>query len=407
MKKISIIVFLAFLPLILFAEPGGSNYSMFGIGDIIRSNTASYDGIAGTSIAFPTQTCLSSVNPALWSLAGKTRLQVGYSFTQHANQGDNTTTYQFHSKPNSIMAIFSVDTSLGLAISLGIYPYSTINYFVQSSEKYKIDDLSGTANTTFYGTGGLTAAYAGTSINLFKGLSLGFAAQLLFGQGLFDYETYISNGDQSRNYVIDSYRSFGLRTGLVYRGIDNLYLGAYYEHNFSLLTNRSSSLYSYWALDTSYMYSFSNSMPGSLGIGASYMINNLQIGADFKYTDFSNFAYNLSTGSNATFVPGINTSFGISKNGNTKPGSEYIDQMSFRAGFSHSNLFYQVFGKKVNDDAISIGSTFPLRGTALIDAAMTFGRRGENSNNLVLDYYYQFSMSISIGENWFKPFKRY
>jgi len=52
MKNILTFICIAFAFYIdLFAQQGGSNYSMFGIGDLRQSIGAGYDGLAGTQQA--------------------------------------------------------------------------------------------------------------------------------------------------------------------------------------------------------------------------------------------------------------------------------------------------------------------------------------------------------------------
>lgn len=49
---------------------------------------------------------------------------------------------------------------------------------------------------------------------------------------------------------------------------------------------------------------------------------------------------------------------------------------------------------------------FPLKNTAFIDASLTFGARGKADGILVKEYFGKLNIDISIGETWFKPYKR-
>ena len=86
--------------------------------------------------------------------------------------------------------------------------------------------------------------------------------------------------------------------------------------------------------------------------------------------------------------------------------ADYFDRITYRAGFGYSNLYYQVMGKDISEYKFSIGGSFPLSTSGMIDGTLVFGLRGTNSNGLVQDKYIRLIIDISIGEVWFNPFKR-
>jgi hypothetical protein len=56
--------------------------------------------------------------------------------------------------------------------------------------------------------------------------------------------------------------------------------------------------------------------------------------------------------------------------------------------------------------AASIGFQVPWSGTFISDIALTFGSRGTQTDGLIREYFGKLSVDVSIGETWFKPFKR-
>ena len=79
MKNILTFICIVFASYIdLYAQQGGSNYSMFGIGDIRQSIGAGYDGLAGTQQAVQSYHAVNLANPAMWSAAKLTRLQIDF-----------------------------------------------------------------------------------------------------------------------------------------------------------------------------------------------------------------------------------------------------------------------------------------------------------------------------------------
>jgi hypothetical protein len=183
MKNLLTFICIAFAFYIdLFAQQGGSNYSMFGIGDLRQSIGAGYDGLAGTQQAVQSYHAVNLANPAMWSAAKLTRLQIGFRFTQTAINQLSLSSAQNFGKLDGMAATFQVDTSLGLTISGGIHPYSIVQYSVSVPVIPSIlglSELSG--NTLSYGQGGLSAAYFGASFKPISSVSIGIAGLGLFG----------------------------------------------------------------------------------------------------------------------------------------------------------------------------------------------------------------------------------
>lgn len=166
----------------LNAQQGGSNYSIFGIGDIRQSIGAYYDGIGGTQYAVPSFHAVNIANPAMWSDSKLTRLQIGFRFTQTAIEQQDLSASQNFGKLDGIAATFQVDTAMGITISGGIYPFSVVQYSVLTPVQAGISgltDLSGGALN--YGRGGVSAAFIGSSWKPVQGISIGVAAMRLFG----------------------------------------------------------------------------------------------------------------------------------------------------------------------------------------------------------------------------------
>src|SRR5690606_16287144 len=93
MKKIIALIFFISFNITLLAQ-GGSNYSIFGVGELNHVNGAKYDALGGTSIAFPHKTGINLKNPAMWSENTDTRIQLGYKFNQSLVSNDSQNLYQ-------------------------------------------------------------------------------------------------------------------------------------------------------------------------------------------------------------------------------------------------------------------------------------------------------------------------
>ena len=93
MKKTIIVILFILTNAALFSQ-GGSNYSIFGVGELNYVNGAKYDALGGTSVAFPHATGINLSNPAMWSENEDTRIQLGYKFNQSLVSNQNQDLYQ-------------------------------------------------------------------------------------------------------------------------------------------------------------------------------------------------------------------------------------------------------------------------------------------------------------------------
>ncbi|MER3330173.1 MAG: hypothetical protein RIF34_11385, partial [Candidatus Kapaibacterium sp.] len=75
-------------------------------------------------------------------------------------------------------------------------------------------------------------------------------------------------------------------------------------------------------------------------------------------------------------------------------------------GASFKNHYFQVNGLAIDEYSGSFGLTIPIKGTAELDAAITFGQRGTTDSGLIKESFGKLSVNISIGDTWFQPFNR-
>ena len=173
MKKITKYI-LIFICLSLFSySQGGSNYSVFGIGDLMNGFGGAYDGLGGTSIAVPFSTSMTNKNPAQWSFIKTSRIQSGYRFNQNLIEDKSNSLWQNNGELQGVIIDFCIDTTLGANINTGFSSYSGVNFLVSTPIDINLDGTQLTGTTIYQGTGGLTQAWIGGSIKPFDRLSIG------------------------------------------------------------------------------------------------------------------------------------------------------------------------------------------------------------------------------------------
>ncbi|MBK9248253.1 MAG: hypothetical protein IPM69_09125 [Ignavibacteria bacterium] len=389
---------------------GGSNYSIFGIGDLRHTLGASYEGLAGTQIAVWSDYTVNLANPAAWGAVKSTRIQGGFRFNQQSISNGQTTSSQNNGKLEGMAALFSIDTALGIGASMGFYPFSSVNYSLTTPTTITTGDgrtINGEIDAT--GKGGITAGYFGGSVRLTDNLSFGMSGLALFGTVSSVVQTllYSSEAYSSINQANADFRGYGLKLGWMYSPIQNFTLGAagsvYSELSGTKELRYSTIGTSELSSDTTFTSEFSTAMPSSFGLGASYQSGKFLFAADVELQDFSSFSYRSGR---ETFRSTLRTSFGISRVANFAPGTAFGDKIAFSLGGGYQQLYYNVNGTPINEYYGSFGMQIPLGNGAMLDGAALAGTRGTTTNGLVQELFGRFSVTISIGEIWFKPFPR-
>jgi len=385
---------------------GGSNYSIFGIGDIQPAVTAQSSGLAGTGIAMPVESSINTKNPALWSFMTSTRLQAGYNFNQNQVKSDKFTLYQNNGKVNGIMALFSVDTSLGLSFSLGVHPYTTVNYLLTSPVAVEVEGSTVSGLTTYQGSGGISIGYFGGSISVSKNLSLGAEIFGTFGYIRRNDATVLdgSNNYPSANNKMDNLYGLGYKGGIFYSTGFGVGLGAFCEihNNFSI--DRTTTYSSYAIKDTSFTSHLELTLPLAYGLGVSYQTGKFLLGADLSMQNFTNFDYNKDA--KTQFNNNLLMSIGISRLGNKSLSAPMLDKMAYNFGFCYKQLYYTIDNQSIKEYFGSIGFEIPIVSGAMLNTGLQFGTRGTTNNKLIMENFGRLNIDISIGETWFKPFKR-
>jgi hypothetical protein len=82
--------------------------------------------------------------------------------------------------------------------------------------------------------------------------------------------------------------------------------------------------------------------------------------------------------------------------------------VAYRAGFNYKKLGLVIRDTEINEYGISFGVSLPI-GLRLSNVNLGFeiGKRGTTDNNLVKENFYNFRLSLSLNDKWFKKQKIY
>jgi hypothetical protein len=401
------------LPKTVYAQ-GGSNFSIFGFGDIRESIGALYEGMANTAIAMPSDHGINTVNPAMWSFVRTTRLQTGFMFRQHQNTtSDGLISKQNNGMYTGINALFAIDSTLGAAISIGYNPVTTVNIFTQLRDSLVYAGGTQYRTTDYNGSGGISSLYLGGSIRPVEHVTVGIAAHHYFGNistrltTVFDdFGTFA----QSFNETTDRFSGLLWQVGATYTGINNVTLGATFSLPQTMSMTRSQRYYAAiltasQVFDTTLVNAPVNpNFATTLGIGASYNGGRYTIGADFLSRDFSATTYRNA--GVAQFLRSTRYSVGAQYRGATDFNAHWFERLGYTGGFGIHQQYISVRNAPLSEIYGSIGTQVPLTSRARVDLSLTFGTRETSNTNILRESFGRLMVTLSVGDIWFQPFSR-
>lgn len=414
LKKLTHIL-LGMCCMISIASAGGSNYSIFGIGDIREDVGAGYAGMAGTALAVPSAYAINLMNPSASSYNLTTRLQVGFQMQQYQVKTSERSISQNNGEADGINMVFAIDTAAGIGAQFGIRPYSTVNYLFRLRGPVEGEFSSDTAQTTYDGSGGMSSLYLGASFRPIPDLSVG--AEIMHYLGSIRSRSFteveVANARDIEFSDVRGFKGTGMRFGLMYRGIEKLTIGATAEFNgnvgvdesfvFPGIVNSGGVILSPDSTVSSYS---SIVLPFTLGLGISYRTGEFLWAADWVSRDFTDFTYRTSEVASVTFRNSNRYSLGMQWFGALDPSRATLEGAIISAGLGYNEQYYVVNGQEINELFASIGAQFPLTSRVNADIGISGGMRGTTDNGLFQDSFLKFSFAVSVGDTWFIPFDR-
>ena len=403
--KVTLTIFTVLFPLIVHA--GGSSYSRYGFGDILRYGDSRIYAMGGTGIALVDDGSINFLNPAGMSRISFTRFSAGFEYNGFSSKDSSGSSFYSTGGLQGLAFAFPISRENGIVMSIEATPYSKVNYAISSSN---FDTLSGSIqHQTFYGSGGLSYLGLGLSGSPLNTLHIGGRLNYMYGRtrqyqtSSFDSSYYTSTTFDRTIY----YSGFTFTLGAIYEGIDQL-LGLPSLHNLSLgLTlGTASSLDAnaeriYSEGDTT-NYNGTANIPLSVGLGLSYLHQNrYRFLGDFVFENWGNlkpFALDPVTLRNS-----YRTSIGFEAIPE-KGADTFWKRIFYHAGFAYNSTYYQINGVGINEVLMSGGVGLPMGPESWLNIGLQVGMRGTTDNNLQKDIIVRLSVAVSASELWFLKF---
>ena len=422
MIKDIIVIAILFISTLSFSQTTNSSpYSLFGIGDQAHLKTVEEIAMGQMGGALNSEYQLSFTNPAsVGSLNYTTYVFSGGNKTNFVNDGEN--------KETSSAAALSY-IALGIPIRgnqgllMGLQLNTAVGYtlidqrFGEDGEILQLD--------RYYGNGGTNRVFLGYGYKFPFDLSLGAELTYVFGGIDNNVLNRRSDVQLATQQITDSnVKGTSVKLGVHYGPKINedlrIKFGVATDLESTLKERGDVRLFSILNSDsglgipvdtlTSTEYTativapLKTAVSAGIGednkwfVGAEYTFQNALdfsggIYDDLDFYRYDNFS-NISVG--GFFTPNMNSI------------SSYFNRVTYRAGFNYQKTGLVVNDTDINEYGISFGVSLPI-GLKLSNVNLGFelGKRGTTDNNLVEEQFFNFRLSLSLNDKWFRKQKIY
>lgn len=382
-----------------FAQAGtASPYSFYGIGDVKFKGTVENKAMGGLGI-LPDSIHINLQNPASLSSLKLTTFSVAGTYntlslkTESASEKARRTTLDY------LVMAFPVGK---IGLSLGLMPLSSVGY--------KIEKVTSTEAVRKTGTGGVNKVFVGAGYQITPKLSVG--ADLAYNFGNIETELIYSQSDIQKgtgelNTSILSGVSFN--AGAIYKTKLKKYdlVSSLTLTPSTNLNTRNTRITS--TIATSGSVSSVNGeipdtkikLPTKFAFGAGLgEIKKWFVGFESTFQGSGNFGNVYA--SNVTFENASKIALGGYFVPNYNSFSNYLNKITYRAGFRHENTGLVINSESINDTALTLGLGLPVGGAlSNINLGMEYGKRGTTNAGLIQENYLNISIGLSFNDKWF------
>ncbi|MFD1062153.1 hypothetical protein ACFQ1Q_02750 [Winogradskyella litorisediminis] len=439
MIKKSVVVLIAIASSFSYAQQGtASPYSFYGIGSLKFKGTVESRGM-GSIGSYIDSLHINLRNPA--SYAGKNleatpydgesrpvKFSVAGTFTDLTLKSNT----ESQSTSSSGFDYLAVSIPLGkFGAGFGLIPFTSVGYKLQDTNPLENDRV----DYRYEGEGGLNKAFFSLGYLVTDELSVGIDANYNFGNTQNDAIQFVydTNGNLVQFATRENNRSdlsgLNFNFGAAYRTkITNkleLSATATYapESKLNSINERSISTVIVSALGDEFEQNTIDvdlgnreetelSLPNRLSLGLGLgQTSKWFIGAEYVSQNTSVFQNPLldSTINNTTFENASSFAIGGFYLPNHRSLSSYFKRVVYRAGVRFENTGLVVNNESINEFGISFGLGLPIGPqTGLfseVNLGFEYGQRGTKDQNLIQEDFFNFNVSLSLSDRWFKKRK--
>lgn len=390
-----------------------STYTRYGIGDIFYGYSARTMALSFSGSAMLNTDYVEILNPASWSNLSRTRIE--FSFSYDDLKVSNSTESQYYGDGifRGFTFAFPVSEANGIAVAMGIVPYSRINYEVVESVQ---DQSTGNYIATYKGIGGLSRIFIGGTYKVPYDFILGATLDYYFGNLTYTSSIeFFNSATFPSDYELQfAPTGFGTTLGLITPNLaDFLNASSISNFRFGLSANIIGDL----ETDTAFV-SRSKTIIDSLYFGKTQMVvpTRLNAGIHITFNNVYNFAldyfyqpwtdFKLS-GINQLNLSDLNKfSLGFEYRPSRILSMNFLEQIMLRAGVSYEMSQYEFNGYELHQISVSGGFSLPLSPENTFDVGLEYAVRGSKENDLLQENFIRIDLGLSFGDIWFTRYEK-
>jgi hypothetical protein len=412
-----------------------SPYSRYGIGDVSDQLLPQNIGMGGISTAtniIGGYNSINVLNPAAYGKINLTTIDIGGA-ADIITLGKNGYADQRNTSARLSHLLFAFPVSKSSALSFGLLPYSQVGYSYKQTYTRVNPNTASPADTnavavTSSGEGGLSKAYLGYGVTLFKHLSIGANFSYIFGSIKNDQSTEVpglygvlnsrselddhikgANFDYGAQYTVDFSESKRMILG--YSGsagsklnVTTNYIVSQYTRDATGNENNAAD-----SLVNQQNQSGKIQLPQINRFGISFVNEGkFMVGADYTMGKWSNLSI---AGTNAGLQDSKMFNVGGQWTPNINALNNFFALIDYRLGFLYETTYLNVNTVSIKRYAATFGLGIPLphdRASSAfykINFSAEVGQRGQLRNQLVKENYINLHLGFLLNDRWFQRFK--
>lgn len=403
-----------------FAQSTNSSpYSFFGIGDQAKIKSVEEIAMGQMGGALDSEYQLSFTNPASYaSLLWTTYVFSGGNKTTKIDDGTDTQTSSSASLTYIALGI-PVNENQGLAFGLQLN--TSVGYSLLD-RNFNTDNVLVETNL-YSGDGGTNRVFLGYGYKFPFNLKLGAEVAYVFGgieNSILNRRlgVQLATKYKTESYVKGANYRFGAQYSMPLKGNLDLKLGTTFEFSHELKENGDQFLYTLnndenaieIPTDTIANYDAQIKIPLNTVLSAGVgRVNKWFVGVDYSFKDAIKFEGGIYDQiNNYEYIKSSLVSLGGFYIPKYNSIANYWQRATYRAGLSYKKLGLVVGDTEIDDYGMSFGISLPM-GLRISNLNLGFelGQRGETKGNLVKENYYNFRLSLSLNDKWFRKQKIY
>ncbi|OQY29814.1 MAG: hypothetical protein B6244_02310 [Candidatus Cloacimonetes bacterium 4572_55] len=376
-----------------------SQYSIQGIGEPSPDATARQLGMGVLGIACTAPFSLSQTNPALAADFNATT----FSATMFAAQWDMKDQSVRRTRKSALFPHIRllIPLFLKLKVGVGLTQRTSVDYHAAQIFPYQGDDEAIYRSVT--AVGGLYALRLTMAHQPVKYVSLGLYSDLLFGSIEQQWKTEFRNEFYDYKPILDKptmhFKGADFTFGVHLRPHPYLSIGGVFRAGRDIDTK--TKIHVNFQSDPVDTLESDMALPTMYGFGVSiHPQDRLHFVADIQVTEWQGFKISDNP------FPGAENSrrIGIGFEWEGDPRADnFLSRMPVRVGYSDEPWhIVDENGKRINGYFWSVGTSFDLfRKLGVLDAAITYGRRGSNNLRAIQEKVLQGTFTVYGFEKWF------